>query len=154
MTRTKRTKNNAAANSQAAAAAADEGQDGGLTVNAEAGSASVSFSFPLQVNASPERPQRILPPGLRPVAMEAVSEKERRLACPHRHASALMHARARAIEEKARQVRVTDAGQDAGVAVNAQAPAATNEGQDAGVTVNAQVPMASTDNEGGVAKAE
>ncbi|MDR3700602.1 MAG: hypothetical protein P4L56_13245 [Candidatus Sulfopaludibacter sp.] len=123
MTRIKRTKNDAAANShaiaaadagqgegvtvdaQAPAATADAGQDDGVTVDAQAPVAS-NEGLDAGVTANAQKPvaaaQRILPPGLRPVAMEAISEKERRLACPHRHASARMHARASAIEEKGR----------------------------------------------------
>ena len=38
------------------------------------------------------------PPGIRPVALKAVSEVERARACPHRHASAVQHERARRVE--------------------------------------------------------
>jgi hypothetical protein len=47
------------------------------------------------------------PPGIRPVALKAVSEIERARACPHRHASAVQLERARAVE-RARKIREHD----------------------------------------------
>ncbi len=49
--------------------------------------------------------QQHFPPGIRPVALKAVSEIERARACPHRHASAVQLERARTAERagKARE---------------------------------------------------
>lgn len=41
---------------------------------------------------------QLFPPGIRPVALKAVSEVDRARACPHRHASAVQLERARAVE--------------------------------------------------------
>jgi hypothetical protein len=48
------------------------------------------------------------PPGIRPVALTAVSEVERARACPHRHASAVQLERARTVDRasKAREGEV------------------------------------------------
>jgi hypothetical protein len=45
----------------------------------------VTFCFPLTAEAAPVIEQRrFFPPGIRPVALKAISEIERMRACPHR----------------------------------------------------------------------
>ena len=71
------------------------------TQPAPAAEQSVTFCFPLTETASELHRNGLVEAGIRPVALQAVSEVERMRACPHRCQAAVNHRRALRIAEVA-----------------------------------------------------
>ena len=94
MKRNRRNNSGVSGTQQAPAEQAPDVEQAPAEQTAEA-ARTVAFCFPLTAEAAPVIEQRpFFPPGIRPVALKAISEMERMRACPHRCQSAVNFRRA------------------------------------------------------------